>query len=196
MHVVVWVTKEYWRLYDCASGHSSNGPTGTSSKHSSSLMHCLLSLSTALQQLGVVSLGPQKRDEITREVLYSLVEALVNPAAKRVSETWHCSNLLFIRKIIDTWDPTWSQATGAWQTRLKELTSVYLAVSDDPNGLTFPSRITRADRLNHRSLRYLRGPKRFWRSCSLHGLELSIRLLLYCATESLQGGKNTILPST
>jgi len=87
------------------------------------LMHCLLSLSAALQQLGVVSLGTQKRDEITREALYSLVEALVDPAAKRVSETWHCSNLLFIRKMLDTWDPTWSQETGTWQMRLRELTS-------------------------------------------------------------------------
>ena len=189
------MTKEYWRLYDSASGHSSDGPTGTSSKHSSSLMHCLLSLSAALQQLGVVSLGPQKRDGITREALCSLAEALVDPAAKRVSETWHCSNLLFIRKMLDTWDPIWSQATGTWQTRLKELTSVCLAASDDPSGLTFPSRITRARRLNHRSLTYLRGPKCFWRSCSRHGPELLIRLLLYCTTESLQGGRNTILLS-
>ena len=156
-------------------------------------MHCLLSLSAALQQLGVVSLGPQKRDEITREALYSLVEALVDPAAKHVSETWHRSNLLFIRKMLDAWDPTWSQATGTWQTRLKELTSVCLAVSNNPNGLTFPFRITRASRLNHRSLTYLRGPKCFWRSCSRHGLELLGRLLLYCTTESLQGGRNTIL---
>ncbi|KAF9654215.1 hypothetical protein BDM02DRAFT_3182042 [Thelephora ganbajun] len=94
-HTVAWVTKEYWRLYDSASGHSSNGPSDTSLKHSSALMHCLLSLSAALQQLGVVSLGPQKRDEITREALYNLVEALVDPGAKRASETWHCLNLLF-----------------------------------------------------------------------------------------------------
>ena len=195
MHVVAWVTKDYWWLYDSASGHSSNGPTDTSSKHSSSLMHCLLSLSAALQQLGVVSLGPQKRDEITREALYSLVEALVDPAAMRVSETWHRSNLLFVRKILDAWDPTWSQTTGTWQTRLKELTSVCLAPSDDPSDLTFPSRITQARRSNHRSLTYSRGPKCFWRSCSRHGLELLIRLLLYCTTENLQEGRNIILLS-
>ena len=192
MHVVAWVTKDYWWLYDSASGHSSNGPTDTSSKHSSSLMHCLLSLSAALQQLGVVSLGPQKRDEITREALYSLVEALVDPAAMRVSETWHRSNLLFVRKILDAWDPTWSQTTGTWQTRLKELTSVCLAASDNPNDLNFP-RITRTSRPNHRSQAYLRGPKCFWRSCSRHGLGPLIKLLFYCATESLQGGRNTIL---
>jgi len=110
-------------MYDSASGNSSQIPKDTSSKHSSALMHCLLSLSAALQQLGVVLLGPQKRDEITREALYSLVEALVDPAAKRVSETCHCSNLLFIRKMLDTWDPTWSQAAGKCQMRLKELTS-------------------------------------------------------------------------
>jgi hypothetical protein len=194
-HVVAWVTKEYWRLYASASGHSPNGPTDTSSKHSSSLMHCLLSLSAALQQLGVVSLGPQKRDEITKGALYGLVETLVDPAAKRVSETWHCSNLHFIREMLDTWDPTWSQATGTWQTRLKELTSVCLAASDNPNGLTFPPRITRASELNHRTLTYLRGPRYFWGSCSRHGLEQSIRLLLYCATASLQAGRSTVLLS-
>ena len=111
-------------------------------------MHCLLSLSAALQHLGVVLLGPQKRDEITRDALYSLVEALVDPTAKHVSETLHCSNLLFIRKVLDTWDPTWSQAAGAWQMRLEKLTLVCFAVSDSPNRLTFPSRITRASRLN------------------------------------------------
>ena len=87
-------------------------------------MHCLLSLSAALQQLGVVLLGHQKRDEITRETLYGLVEALVDPTAKRVSETWHRSNLFFVRKMLDAWDPVWPQATGTWQARLKELTSV------------------------------------------------------------------------
>lgn len=147
-HVVAWVAKDYWWLYDSASGHSSNGPTDTSSKHSSSLMHCLLSLSAALQQLGVVSLGPQKRDEITREALYSLVEVLVDPAVKRVSETWHRSNLLFVRKMLDAWDPTWSQTTGTWQTRLKKLTSVCLAASDNPNDLTFlPGSRERAGRI-------------------------------------------------
>jgi hypothetical protein len=170
-----------------------NEPTNTSSKYSSALMHCLLSLSAALQQLGVVLLGPQKRDEITREALYSLVEALVDPKAKRVSETWHRSNLLFVRKMLDAWDPTWPQATGTWQTRLEELTSVRFVVSDYPNPLTFPSRITRASRLNHNLMRCLRGLKCFWRSCSRHGLEPSIRLLLYCALASLQGDRSTIL---
>jgi len=122
-HTVTWVAGEYWRLCDSASGHSSNGSTGTSPKHSSAMMHCLLSLSAGLQQLGVVLLTPQKRDEITRKTLYSLVEALVDPAAKGVSETWHRSNLLFVCKMLDTWDPTWPQATGTWQTRLKYLTS-------------------------------------------------------------------------
>ena len=93
-------------------------------------MYCLLSLSAALQHLGAVLLGPQKRDEITGEALYSLVDALTDPAVKGVSETWHRSNLLFIRKVLDTWDPSWSQETGAWQTRLKELTSVRFAAPD------------------------------------------------------------------
>jgi hypothetical protein len=92
-------------------------------------MYCLLSLSAALQQLGVALLGPQKRDAIARKALYSLIEALVDPEAKHVSETWHRSNLLFVRKILDTWDSTRTQATGTWQTRLKELTSVCSAVS-------------------------------------------------------------------
>ena len=92
-------------------------------------MHCLLSLSAALQQLGVVLLGPQKRDEITREVLHSLVDALTDPTIKRVFETWHRSNLLFIRKMLDAWDPSWSQEAGIWQTRLNDLTSVRFVVS-------------------------------------------------------------------
>lgn len=96
-------------------------------------MHCLLSLSAALQHLGVVLLGPQKRDKITGDALYSFVETLVDPTVKRVSETWHRSNLLFIRKILDTWDPTWSQETGTWQTRLNELTLVRFAVHDCHN---------------------------------------------------------------
>jgi len=99
-------------------------------------MHCLLSLSAALQQLGVVLLASPKRDEITRETLYSLVEALVDPAVKGVSETWHRSNLLFVRKMLDTWDPTWPQAANPWQARLKELTSVrfrYLRLSQPPD---------------------------------------------------------------
>jgi hypothetical protein len=135
-------------MYDSASGNSSQIPKDTSSKHSSALMHCLLSLSAALQQLGVVLLGPQKRDEITREALYSLVEALVDPAAKRVSETCHCSNLLFIRKMLDTWDPTWSQAAGKCQMRLKELTSVRFTFSDCRDVLTFSPSIKQA-RPNH-----------------------------------------------
>lgn len=135
-------------MYDSASGNSSHSPNDTSSKYSSALMHCLLSLSAALQQLGVVLLGPQKRDEITREALYSLVGALVDPAAKRVSETWHCSNLLFIRKILDTWDPAWSRAAGECQTRLEELTSVRFTFSDCRDVLTFSSRIKQA-RPNH-----------------------------------------------
>jgi len=158
-------------------------------------MHCLLSLSAALQQLGVVLLAPQKRDEVTRETLYSLVEALVDPAAKRVSETWHRSNLLFVRKMLDTWDPTWPQATGTWQTRLKELTPVRFIASEHRNTLTFSSRITRASRLNHNSLTCLHGPKCFWRSCSHHRLEALTRLLLYCASENLQGGRSTTPPS-
>ena len=137
-HTVSWVTKEYWRLYDSAPGHSFNTPTDTSSKHSSALIHCLLSLSAALQQLGVVLLEPRERDEITREALYSLVEALVDPAAKRVSETWHCLNLLFVRKMLDAWDPTWSQATGTWKTRLKELTSVRFIGFDCSNPPDLP----------------------------------------------------------
>lgn len=158
-------------------------------------MHCLLSLSAALQQLGVVLLEPQKRDEITREALYSLVEALVDPTAKHVSETWHCSNLLFISKILDAWDSTWSQTTRTWQTRLKELISVRFVVSNRSNPLIFSSRITRASRLSHNSLMYLPEPKYFWRSCSHHGSEPLIRLLLYYASASLQGGRSIILPS-
>ena len=103
-------------------------------------MHCLLSLSAALQQLGVILLGLQKRDEIVREALYSLVEALVDPEAKRVSEIWHRSNLLFISKILDTWDPTWTQATGTWQTKLQELTTVRFAISDRHIILTLPAK--------------------------------------------------------
>jgi len=155
------VTKEYWRLYDSASGHSLSGSADTSSKHSSALIHCLLSLSAALQQLGVVLLGPQKRDVIIREALCSFVEALVDPTAKRVSETWHRSNLLFIRKMLDTWDPTWSQATSTWQTRLRELTSVRFVVHYCPNALTLPCRISRTNRSNHSSLTCLHEPKYF-----------------------------------
>lgn len=111
-------------------------------------MHCLLSLSAALQQFGVVLLGPQKRDEIAREVLYGLVEALVDPGAKRVSETWHRSNLYFVGKILDTWDPTQTQATGTWQVRLKELTPVRFAISDRHSVLTcLPGSCGRADRI-------------------------------------------------
>ena len=194
-HVITWVTKEYWRLCDSAYGHSSSESTDTSSKHSSALIHCLLSLSVALQQLGVVLLGPQKRDEITRGALYGFVEALVDPVTKHVSETWHRSNLLFIRKMLDTWDPTWSQATDTWQTRLKELTSVRSVIFNRLNPLTFPYRIMWTSRLNHSSLTYLREPKYFWRSCSRHGMEPLIRLLRYCASASLQGDKSTILLS-
>lgn len=162
------MTREYWRLCDSVSGHSPNDSADTSSKHSSALMHCLLSLSAALQQLGVVLLASQKRDDITRETLYGLVEALVDPTVKRVSETWHRSNLLFVRKMLDTWDPTWPQEANTWQTRLKELTSVRFVISDYSDLLTFLSRITRASRLNHGSLTYLHGPKCCWRSCSRH----------------------------
>ena len=189
------MAKEYWRLYNSASGDSSHGPAEASSKHSSALMHCLLSLSAALQQLGVVLMGPQKRDEITRGALYSLVEALVDPAAKHVSETWHCSNLLFIRKMLDTWDQTWSQAAGRWQTKLKELISVCFTFSDCRDALTFMSRIMRASRPNYNLPTYLHEPKCFWRSCSRHGPEPLIRLLHYCALASLQGGRSTILLS-
>ena len=189
------MTKDYWRLCDSASGHSSNESADTSQKHSSALMHCLLSLSAALQQLGVVLLASQKRDEITRETLYSLVEALVDPAVKGVSETWHRSNLLFVRKMLDTWDPTWLQATNTWQTRVKELTSVRFVISDFPSLLTFPSRITRPSRSNHSSLTCLHEPKCFWRSCSRHRLEVLTRLLLYCVSANLLGGRSTTLPS-
>ena len=122
-------------------------------------MHCLLSLSAALQQLGVASLGSPKRDEISREALYSLVEALVNPGAKRVSETWHRSNLLFVRKILDTWDPPWTQDTGTWQTRLKELTSVRFIISDRHSSLISLLRIMRAHRSNHSSVTCSHEPK-------------------------------------
>jgi hypothetical protein len=186
------VIKEYWRLYGTASGHSSEGSIDTSSKHSPALIHCLLSLSAALQQLGVVLLVPQKRDEIAKEALYSFIEALVDPAAKRVSETWHCSNLLFVRKMLDAWDPTWSQGTGTWQTRLKDLTSVRLFISGCPNPMTLPPRTTRT---SSSSLTYLHEPKYFWRSCSRRGLELLIRLPLYYALVNLQGDKSTTLLS-
>jgi len=188
------VTKEYWRLCDSASGHSSNEPADISPKHSSALMHCLLSLSAALQQLGVVLLASQKRDEITRKTLYSFVEALVDPAVKSVSEAWHRSNLLFVRKMLDTWDPTWPQATNTWETRLNELTSVRFVIADYPNLLIFLSRITRASRLNHSSLTCLHGPKCCWRSYSRHRQEVLTRLLLYCASANLQGGRSTTLP--
>lgn len=148
-------------MYDSASGHSLDGPSNTSSKHSSALVHCLLSLSAALQQLGVVLLGPQKRDEISRETLYTLVEALVDPGAQRVSEPSHRSNLLFVRKILDAWDPTWAQATGTWQTRLNELTSVRSAASVRHSILTCLPRIVWASRLNHSSLTCSQEPKSF-----------------------------------
>ena len=189
------MTGEYWRLCDSASGHLSDDPVDTLPKHSSALMHCLLSLSAALQQLGVVLLASQKRDEITRETLYSLVEALVDPTVKSVSETWHRSNLLFVRKMLDTWDPTWPQATNAWQTSLKYLTSVRFVISDRTDILTFPSRITRAIRLNHSSLTCLHGPKCCWHSYSRHRQEVLTRPLLYCDSGNLQGGRSTTLPS-
>jgi hypothetical protein len=156
-------------------------------------MHCLLSLSAALQQLGVVLLRPQKRDEITKGALYSLVEALVDPTAKHVSETWHRSNLLFVRQMLDTWDRTWIQETGTWQTRLKELTPVRFTVSVRHSPLTSVPRTLRASKSNPNSLTYLQEPKCFWRSCSRHKLEPSIRLLLYCGSASLQAGKSITL---
>ena len=186
------MAKEYWRLCDSASGHSSNGSPDTPSKHSSALMHSLLSLSAALQQLGVVLLRPQKRDEITREALYSLVEALVDPTAKHVSETWHRSNLLFVRQMLDTWDRTWANETGTWQTRLDELTSVRFAAPIRHNALTSMSSTMWASGLNHSLLTYLREPKCSWRSCSRHKVEPLIRLLLYCASASLQVVRSTI----
>lgn len=124
-------------------------------------MHCLLSLSAALQQLGIVLLPPQKRDEIARTVLYNLVEALVDPGAKRISETWHRSNLLLVRKILDTWDPTWAQATGTWQTRLRELAPVRFAVSNRYSTLTCLPRTMQASRSNHNSLTYSHEPNCF-----------------------------------
>ena len=124
-------------------------------------MYCLLSLSAALQQFGVVLLGPQKRDDISRETLYSLAEALVDPEAKRVSETWHRSNLFFFRKMLDTWDPTWTQVTTTWQTRLQEVTTVCSALSDHHSALTCLPRIMPTSRLNHSSLTCLHEPKYF-----------------------------------
>jgi hypothetical protein len=158
-------------------------------------MHSLLSLSAALQQFGVVSLGPQKRDEIAREALYTLVKGLIDPAAKRVSETWHRSNLHFVRKVLDTWDPTWSQVTGAWQTRLKELTSVRFTVFDGHNILTYLPRTLRASMLIHSSMTYLHEPKYFWRSCSRQKLEPLTKLLLCYASANPQAGRSTTLLS-
>lgn len=158
-------------------------------------MHSLLSLSAALQQLGVVLLSPQKRNEITRAALYSLVEALVDTEAKHVSETWHRSNLLFVRKMLDTWDPTWSRTAGTWQARLRELTSVRFTVSSRFDLLTSPLRIMPASRLNHSSLTYWHEPKYFWRSCSRRGPDQSIRLQLYCTSASPQVDRSTILQS-
>ena len=189
-HTIDWVAKEYWRLYDSASGHSSEDLSDTSSKHSSALMHCLLSLSAGMQQLGVVLLEPQKRDEVTREVLYSLAEKLADPTAKHVSETWHRSNLLFVRKMLDAWDPTWSRATGTWKTRLEELTSVCFTASIRHNPLISSGRTTQANRLNHSSLTYSPERKYCWRSCFRHNLGPSIRLLRCYASASLQVDRN------
>jgi conserved oligomeric Golgi complex subunit 1 len=135
------ILREYWRIcpssdqeeageydvfFSCSRANASLDANQMSPNYSSALTHSLLALSTALQELGIITDSP-RRDGIIKQTLYQFLDTLTKGEVHRM-EHGHRRNILFLQKLLDEWDSNWLESAGPLRAKLKDLTVVCYGV--------------------------------------------------------------------
>jgi hypothetical protein len=110
-------------FFSCSFANASLDANQMSQNYSSALTQSLLAMSTALQELGIIT-DSSRRDSMIKQTLYQFLDMLTQGEIRRMEHSGHRRNLLFLQKLLEEWDSKWLESAGPLKTKLKDLIEV------------------------------------------------------------------------